>query len=221
MLEKYLKQIESKVDEIFSEDHSGHDISHLKRVMNIAINLQNQIKGESDKIIVGLAAYLHDVHRIMHNKVGRFVSPKESLPTIREILSVTELSSKVINEICFCIEHHENYNWNGNNVTNINALIVQDADNLDALGAIGIGRTFTYGGAFNIKMYDENVPLDPEYQFSENKGFDPSTIHHFYRKLFKLADNMNTAPAKELAKKRTQFIKDFVDEFFAEWNGEK
>ena len=97
----------------------------------------------------------------------------------------------------------------------------QDADNLDAIGAIGIGRTFSYGGAHNVVMYDEEAPLEMEEKYSEHNGDDPSTIHHFYHKLFKLADNMNTESARKRAKERTAVMKEFVKEFLDEWNGIK
>lgn len=187
--------------------------------MNIALNLQKTEGG--NKIIIGLAAYLHDIHRIMQNKIGKYVSPADSIPIVKEILSVTDLSKAQVDEICYCIEHHENYNWNGNNVTNINALIVQDADNLDAIGAIGIGRTFNYGGSHNAKMYDETKPINSNDDYTEFNGDDESTIHHFYHKLFKLGDNMNTKAAKKMAKHRTEYMKQFVSEFLDEWNGKK
>lgn len=219
MLEKYIEKIKPYMIELFKNDSSGHDISHLIRTMNIAVNICDKEKG--DKLIVGLSAFLHDIHRIMQNETGKFVSPKDSLPKVKDILSHTDLSEDIINKICYCIEHHENYNWNGNNVKDINTLILQDADNLDAIGAIGIGRTFSYGGAHKMLMYKEEIPLNTNDDYVEEIGNDPSTIHHFYHKLFKLADNMNTKTAKEQAVKRTEFMEKFVNEFLDEWNGIK
>lgn len=187
--------------------------------MNIAINICDKESG--DKLIVGISAFMHDIHRIMQNETGKFVSPKESLSKVREILSNTDLSEDIVNKICYCIEYHENYNWNGNNVSDINTLILQDADNLDAIGAIGIGRTFSYGGAHSVLMYDEETPLNNDKDYSETNGDDPSTIHHFYHKLFNLANNMNTKTAKEQAISRTEFMKEFVSEFLDEWHGIK
>ena len=219
MLEKYIEQIKPYVYNLFKEDSSGHDISHLIRTMNIAVNLCEKEKG--DRLIVGIAAFLHDIHRIMQNETGKFVSPKDSLLKVKEILNNTDLSQEDIDKICYCIEYHEEYNWNGNNVSDINTLILQDADNLDAIGAIGIGRTFSYGGAHKVLMYDETVPLNIDEDYSESNGDDPSTIHHFYHKLFRLADNMNTDSAKKQAIERTEFMKQFVDEFLKEWEGIK
>lgn len=216
MLEQYIQQLKPYVLELFSTDSSGHDISHLQRTMNTALYLQEKEGG--DRIIIGIASFLHDVHRIMQNETGSFVSPKDSLTKVKEILSHIDLTEEQIDKICYCIEYHEEYNWNGNNVDDINALILQDADNLDAIGAIGIGRTFAYSGARNIVMYSEDVPLNEENNFKEENGDDESTIHHCYHKLFKLGDNMNTNTAKELAKKRVEYMKDFVKTFLDEWN---
>ena len=216
MLEKYIEELKPFVLELFSKDSSGHDISHLTRTMNTALYLQEKEGG--DRIIIGISAFLHDVHRIMQNETGVYVSPSDSLSKVREILSNIDLSEEDKNKICYCIEHHEEYNWNGNNVDDINTLILQDADNLDAIGAIGIGRTFFYGGAHNVVMYDDTVPLNENNDYSESNGDDPSTIHHFYHKLFKLGDNMNTKTASFIAIKRTNYMKDFVKVFLDEWN---
>ena len=219
MLEKYIEIIKPHIIELFKDDSSGHDISHLVRTMNIAVNICDKENG--DKLIVGIAAFMHDIHRIMQNTSGRFVSPKDSLEQVREILSNTDLSEDMIDKICFCIEYHEEYNWNGQNVEDINTLILQDADNLDAIGAIGIGRQFLYCGANNVKMYDESIPINFNDDYSEFTAQDPSAIHHFYHKLFKLKDNMNTKTAKEQAIKRTDYMKEFVKEFLDEWSGVK
>lgn len=216
MLEKYIEELRPHVIELFKKDFSGHDISHLERTMNTALYLQSKEGG--DRIVIGIAAFLHDVHRIMQNETGNFVCPKDSLDTVKNILKYINLSNEQIEKICYCIEYHEQYNWNGNNVDDINTLILQDADNLDAIGAIGIGRTFFYGGAHNVVMYNPSVPLNEKNDYVESNVSDESTIHHFYHKLFKLQDNMNTKTAKELAEKRTNFMKNFVNEFLSEWN---
>lgn len=219
MLEEYIKKLRPFVIELFEKDSSGHDISHLERTMNIALHLQEKEGG--DRIIIGISAFLHDVHRIIQNETGSFVSPRDSLSTVKNILSNIDLTQEQIDRICYCIEFHEQYNWNGNNVKDLNALILQDADNLDAIGAIGIGRTFSYGGSHNVVMYNDKILLKEDTDYAESNGDDESTIHHFYHKLFKLGDNMNTNTAKRLAKERTEFMKKFVDEFLKEWNGEK
>ena len=216
MLEKYIEELKPYVIELFGNDSSGHDIGHLIRTMNLALYIQEREGG--DRLIVGIASFLHDIHRIMQNETGKFVSPIDSLPKVREILSNTDLSKEIIDKICFCIEYHEVYNWNGNNVEDINALILQDADNLDAIGAIGIARVFSYCGAHGSPMYNDTIPLENNENYDVTRGDDPSGIHHFYHKLFKLGDNMNTKTAKEIANKRIEFMKLYTKEFLNEWN---
>lgn len=216
MLEDYIKQLRPYVIDLFKDDSSGHDISHLERTMNTALYLQEKEGG--DRIVIGISSFLHDVHRIIQGNDNKVVLPKDSIPTVKELLSKIDLTSEQVEEICYCIEHHENYNWNGDNVSDINALILQDADNLDAIGAIGIARTFAFSGSHKLALYDESIPLNEDNDFKEEKGYDQSTIHHFYHKLFKLGDNMNTKTAKELANNRVEFMKNFVKEFLDEWN---
>ena len=104
-------------------------------------------------------------------------------------------------------------------IIDIETLILQDADNLDAIGAIGIGRTFSFGGAYKITMWIPDKPFDRQ-NFDESEK-DPSIIHHFYSKLLKLKANMNTETAKKMADERHKFMKLFLQEFFDEWNGKK
>lgn len=218
MLEEYINKLRPVVLEMFCKESSGHDISHLERVMKIALHLQEKEGG--DRLIIGISAFLHDIHRIMQNEGdGEFVFPKESLPTVRKILADTDLSEEQIEKICFCIEYHEEYNWNNHNVTDINTLILQDADNLDAIGALGIGRCFAFCGAHNIPMYVPDVPLEKDGAYEEKEN-DVSGIHHFYHKLLRLGDYMNTNTAKAMAKVRTDFMKDFTEEFLKEWKAE-
>jgi len=221
MLEDYINKLKPKVSELFSQDSSGHDMGHLERTMKIALLLQKNEGG--DRVVIGISAFLHDIHRIMQNETGKFVSPKDSLGKVKEILNVIDLKKEQENKILHAIEYHEVYNWNNpnNKEEDINTLILQDADNLDAIGAIGIGRAFAYGSAHKIPMYDSSVPLENLQNYVEENGDEDSTIQHFYHKLFKLSDNMNTKKAKELARERTEFMKKFVDEFLKEWNAEK
>jgi len=219
-MEKIIKQLETEVKKLFSSDSSGHDIYHLQRVLNLALHIQKKEGG--DKIIIGVAAFLHDVHRIIQNETKKFCSPKDSLPKVREILDTSELTEKQKINILHCIEYHEEYSFstNGRTVTDIETLILQDADNLDAIGAIGIGRTFAFSGSFGVPMWIPEIPLGKD-TFDESNNLDPSTIHHFHSKLLKLKDSMNTETAKKMATKRHEFMEKFVEEFFDEWRGEK
>ncbi|MCD4704790.1 HD domain-containing protein [bacterium] len=218
-MEKIISQLENKIKKLFHKESSGHSIYHLKRVLNIALELQKKEGG--DRLIIGISAFLHDIHRIIQKETGQFCSGKDSLPRIREILNEVELSLEQKNKILHCIEFHEEYDFtkNGQTVDDIETLILQDADNLDAIGAIGIGRTFSFGGAHGLPMWKDEKPFDQKlYDISKN---DPSTIHHFYNKLLKLENNMNTKTARKMAHQRHKFMKKFLKQFFAEWKGKK
>ncbi len=218
-LEPILQHIESQIKELFRNESSGHDIYHLKRVLNNALTLQEKEGG--DRLIIAVSAFLHDVHRIMQNESGKFCSPKDSLPKVREILDTAELTEEQKEKILHCIEFHEEYDFSehGKTVQDIETLILQDADNLDAIGAIGIGRTFSFGGAHDVTMWIPEKPFD-RHTFDESEK-DPSTIHHFYSKLLKLKENMNTKTAKEMASERHKFMELFLQQFFEEWEGKK
>jgi uncharacterized protein len=185
--------------------------------MRTALFLQSKEGG--DPLIIGISSFLHDIHRLMQGSSGVYVAPKESLDKVLEMIHIAklDLTDEQIKQILFCIEHHEDYNWNGNNVSDINTLIVQDADNLDAIGAIGIGRSFGYAASNHQVFYADSIPFE-EYDGYEEKVKDVSNIHFLHNKLMKLGDNMNTNTAKDLAKERVQFIQNFIDEYLKEWN---
>jgi uncharacterized protein len=116
------------------------------------------------------------------------------------------------------IEHHEEYNFSSKgNVEDIESLIVQDADNLDAIGAIGLVRVLKFGIVNNCVEYDPSIPLEHT-DFVEGHD-DPSTLHHIYNKIARLGDYMNTKTALKLAKKRSKIIKDFVNMYINEYDG--
>jgi len=218
-MDDILQTLDAEVRTFFKEDSSGHDIYHLQRVLRLALHIQEHEGG--DRLIIGVAAFLHDVHRIMQNQTGQFCSPKDSLPEVQKILNTVPLTDDQMKHILHCIEHHEEYNFSehGKTVNDIETLILQDSDNLDAIGAIGIGRTFTYGGAKGVTMWQPEIPLE-RLVYNESLPADPSTLHHFYSKLLKLKNNFNTQTAKAMALKRHEFMEQFVKQFKAEWNGE-
>lgn len=218
-MEKIIQQLEDEIKELFHKESSGHDIYHLKRTLSIALTLQEKEGG--DKLIIAVAAFLHDIHRIIGKEIRKFCSPKDSLPKVREILTRVILTDEQKEKVLHCIEFHEEYDFseNGKTVNDIETLILQDADNLDAIGAIGIGRTFSFGGSHNLDMWVPEKPFNRK-EFNESEN-DPSTIHHFYSKLLKLKENMNTQTAKNMANERHKFMELFLQEFFNEWNGKK
>lgn len=218
MLDKYINKLMPIVKNMCDKDKTGgHDIDHFIRTMKLALYIQSKEGG--DYIVIGISAFLHDIHRLLQSKMHRYVTPKESLDEVLNIIKLAklDLTSEQINKILFCIEHHEEYNWNGFNVDDINTKILQDADNLDAIGAIGIGRSFGYAAINNQVFYDDTIPLE-KFDGYEEKLKDVSNIHFLNNKLIKLGDNMNTKTAKDIANDRVKFVQDFIDEYIKEWN---
>jgi uncharacterized protein len=202
----------------FVKDKIVHDISHLYRVMNLGLHIQEKEGG--DRYVIAIASFLHDIHRVIKSDNIIYVPPKYSLPYISKIYEKNHLLKDKMEQILHCIEFHEEYNFTkqGNPVDDIETLIVQDADNLDAIGAVGIARVFSFWAYIERPIWLPNIPIK-EKDFDESK-IDPSTIHHFYSKLLKLKDNMNTKTAKKMALPRHKFMLKFLDEFFKEWRGE-
>lgn len=217
-LEKYITLLEDKISEMFQRDSSGHDMAHLKRVYNLALHIQEKEGG--DRFVIGISAFLHDVHRIMEKDTGKFCPPKDSLPTITKILEEVNFPKEKIENVLHCIEFHEEYGFvpSGKTVSDIETLILQDADNLDAIGAVGIGRTFSFSGVYNVPMWVPEIPFEKNFQ-GEHKR-DPSTMHHIYSKLLELKGNMNTQTAKEMSAERHKFMEGFFEHFVKEWKGE-
>ena len=141
---------------------------------------------------------------------------------MREILERANVPADKIPAILRCIEFHEEYPFSagGNPVEDIETLILQDADNLDAIGAVGIARTFAFDGERGLPIWLPEIPFQGDDDFNEAVD-NPSMLHHFYEKLLRLAAAMNTETAKLIAQGRHQFMEAFLKQFFAEWNGEK
>ncbi|MBS3162336.1 HD domain-containing protein [Candidatus Woesearchaeota archaeon] len=210
-METYINQLRELIEPYFKLDNTGHDMHHLERVHQLALKIQEKEGG--DRLVIGVAAFMHDFHRLMQLESGRYHHPRESLPKIREFLKKVGCPSE--EQILHCIEHHEEYRFTktGLSTGDKESLIVQDADNLDAIGAIGIARTFYYSGANKVPM---SLPITELLPYEECAN-DASTIHHIKRKLLKLKDHMNTETGKKLAEIRHQRLKHFLAEFQEEW----
>lgn len=200
------------VKDFFEKDFSGHDFYHTLRVYNLAKYITKF--EECDIELVYLGALLHDVDD--YKLVGK---EKEPFSNAKTFLKSLGYSNKKIEQICHIISQ---VSFKGKDTVvpdTIEGKIVQDADRLDAIGAIGIGRTFAYGGSHKIPMhipnmeYKENMSAEEYY---ENVG---TTINHFYEKLLKLKDLMNTETAKNMAKHRHKYMQEFLKEFYDEWEG--
>jgi uncharacterized protein len=217
-MEKYLGILENELKKTFKKDYS-HDVHHLKRVLKLSLFIQKHEGG--DKKVIAIAALLHDVHRLIQSETDKYCSPKDSISEINKFLLKISLTEEQKEKILYAIECHESYPFGKNSVKikSIEAKILQDADRLDATGAIGVARCFMYSGRYKQPLYVPEISLKGKYDVS--KMTDPSSIHHFYYKLLKLGSNMNTKTGKNLASERHRFMEHFLKEFFDEWEGKK
>ena len=214
-MQKQIEAIEQFVRTALAQEHSGHGFDHIQRVVNNARLIQRQV-GDGDLTTITLVALLHDV--IDEKIVSDVTQARQSVAAGLTQKGIDKMQSTVIFDI---IDHMSfSKNINQHQALSLEGQIVQDADRLDAIGAIGIGRTFMYGGAHDGVAYDPEI--QPRAELTKANYREPSTvINHFYEKLFKLAATMNTQVAREIATARTQVMQDFVAEYIAEWQGEK
>ena len=200
------------VEEVFKNDYSGHDFFHTFRVYKMASNIA--IKEKANLEIVQLAALFHDVDDIK-------LSPKTYMrkDKARSFLSSNNVDEMVIDTICKIIDE---ISYRGNDSVvpeTLEGKCVQDADRLDAMGAIGIARAFAYGGNHNREMHNPNISPMLNMNAEKYHNHISTTINHFYEKLFNLKDLMNTDSAKEIAHYREQYMKDYISKFMDEWEG--
>ena len=194
----------------------GHDWFHIERVYKNAILIS---KAEvCDPTIVRLAALLHDIADSKFHDGDESIGPKIA----REFLESENVALETITHVVNIII---NISFKGGNFEkkfdSIELRIVQDADRLDAIGAIGIARAFNYGGFKNRALYNPNVAPKLQMSKEEYKNSDAPTLNHFYEKLLLLKDKMNTESGKQIAQERHQYMQGFLSQFYAEWEGEK
>lgn len=204
------------VKEQLENAEGGHDWFHIERVYKnaklIAENEQN-----CNLEVIKLGALLHDIADSKFHNGDETVGPKVA----RAFLEKENVAEEAINHVVQIIE---NISFKGGNFekkfSSKELEIVQDADRLDALGAIGIARTFNYGGFKNRTIYNPNIA--PKFNMSkeEYKNSDAPTINHFYEKLLLLKDKMNTESGKKIAEERHLFMETFLSQFYAEWEGD-
>jgi uncharacterized protein len=203
------------VKEQLKNAEGGHDWFHIERVYKNALLIA---EGEDcDVTVVKLGALLHDIADSKFHNGDESVGPKTA-KTFLEVQNVTEET------ILHVIAIIENISFKGGNFDqqfhSKELAIVQDADRLDAIGAIGIARTFNYGGFKNRALYDPEIAPNLAMSKEEYKKSEAPTINHFYEKLLLLKDKMNTETGKKIAKKRHDFMIHFLAQFYAEWEGE-
>ena len=200
------------VKNVFEHDYSGHDFFHTLRVYKMATTIAEQ-EG-ADILIVQLAALLHDVD-------DSKLSPQTHVNKDKAVdfLSRHEVPQEIIKMICDIIDVVSFAGVDSAVPKSIEGKCVQDADRLDAIGAIGIARAFAYGGNHNRAIYDPDIPFKEEMTKKEYQNNTSTTINHFYEKLFLLSKLMNTATAKAIAKERDAYMRIYISEFMAEWEG--
>jgi uncharacterized protein len=203
------------VKEQLKNAEGGHDWFHIERVYKNALLIA---EGEDcDVTVVKLGALLHDIADSKFHNGDESVGPK----TARTFLEAQNVTEETILHVIAIIE---NISFKGGNFEqqfrSKELEIVQDADRLDALGAIGIARTFNYGGFKNRTLYNPEIAPKLSQSKEEYKKSDAPTINHFYEKLLLLKDKMNTDTGKKIAKKRHDFMVHFLAQFYAEWDGE-
>jgi len=204
------------VKEVLSDAEGGHDWWHIYRVWNLSKYIA---KTENvDMFIVELGALLHDIADSKFHDGDEEIGSRKA----REFLSSLNVDKEVI-------VHIENIIANisfrgGKHIQKFKSPeldVVQDADRLDAMGAIGIARTFNYGGYRGREIYNPEIKPNLNMAKEEYKNSNAPTLNHFYEKLLLLKDRMNTNTGKSMAKHRHKFMEQFLDEFYKEWNSEQ
>lgn len=208
-----IKQIEHHVKQEFCGEATGHDWYHIDRVRNNAMNIQ--LKEGGDKEVIELAALLHDISDYKFNGGDE----KKGGQLAKELILQYKGTEELANQLQIIVD---SISFKGamvaDTTTSIEAKIVQDADRLDAIGAIGIARTFAYGGHVGNPIYDPELAPKLHSSFEEYKSAKSTTINHFYEKLLLLESKMHTLTAKEVAKDRITYMNQFLEQFYKEWN---
>jgi uncharacterized protein len=199
-----------------AQAEGGHDWFHIERVYKNALLIA--ASENCDLEIVQLGALLHDIADSKFHDGDETIGPR----TARTFLESEKVAPATIDHVIAIIE---NISFKGGKVerqfSSIELDIVQDADRLDAIGAIGIARTFNYGGFKNRALYNPEIEPNLTMTKDEYKNNEAPTINHFYEKLLLLKDKMNTTTGKQIAQDRHRYMEDFLEQFYAEWEGKK
>lgn len=198
----------------FDREPTGHDWWHLHRVRQLANRVLESEGG--DPFVVDLAALLHDVADWKFHDGDESVGPAKA----REIMEALNVPAPVVFHVCDIVA---TISYKGAGVATpmktLEGKIVQDADRLDALGAIGIARAFAYGGHMNRPLFDPEKPPTLHQDKDAYKHDKGTTLNHFHEKLLLLKDRMNTETGKQIAQQRHDFIRQYIEQFLHEWNG--
>ncbi|UKT63534.1 HD domain-containing protein [Pedobacter mucosus] len=193
---------------------AGHDWFHIERVYKTALTINEEEKG--NPLVIAFAALLHDIADPKFNN-----GDEELGPALAEsFLYTINIDASTVNHVKNIIQNMSFKNsFDDSSFSSKEMLIVQDADRLDAIGAIGIARAFTYGGFKNRVLYDPEIKPETHLNKETYKNTVAPTINHFYEKLLLLKDMMNTETGKKMAKERHDFMLLYLDHFYKEWEG--
>lgn len=204
------------VKEKLKNAEGGHDWFHIERVYKNSLLIAKE--EDCDIMVVKLGALLHDIADSKFNDGDESVGPK----TARTFLESENISEEIIVHVINIIENISFKGGNFKKKFNSKELeIVQDADRLDAIGAIGIARCFNYGGFKNRALYNPAISPNLSMSKEEYKNSESPTLNHFYEKLLLLKDKMNTTSGKKIAEARHQYMQNFLSQFYAEWEDRK
>jgi len=191
--------------------HSHHDKYHVERAYNLATRLAQEEGADLD--IVKAAVLLHDIARAMEDEGTIYDHAKEGAKMARKILEEVNYPKQKIAHVIYCIETHRFRK--GLTPKSLEAKILQDADRLDIIGAIGIARVFARNGWENNPIYDPSIPPKAKYD-----GKSESAVNHIYEKLLKIKNTMNTRTAKKIAEERHRYVEQFLERLLKEWRAE-
>lgn len=207
--EQIKQTLKQKIKELFANDRSGHDYWHSIRVLNHAERIAKA--EECDEYIVMIASLLHDADDVK-------IFATKDYENARRMMSDCDLAEDTMDKV---IEIIKEISFRGTETVtpkSIEGKIVQDADRLDAMGAIGIARAFAYGGNHNRAIHIPDCQPNMRMDETAYRNHEGTTINHFYEKLLLIKDMMNTDCAKAIAQKRDRYMRAFLEEFFDEWN---
>lgn len=211
------ERVAAVASEHFENDDTGHDTAHAWRVYRLGRRLTEAEGGDLE--VVGAAALVHDLHRL---RGEGFVHPRETLPEIRELLAEARFPESKRAAVCHCVEYHEEYDFAAetdlDHEPTVEEQVLRDADNLDALGAIGIARAIQFGAHHAQGLYDPERDVRASYDRTDR---DNTVIQHLQEKILRLPDAMETDTGRELANERAAFVEQFVERFLAEWRGQR
>jgi uncharacterized protein len=213
-MDTYIAQTIVFVKDTLQNAEAGHDWFHIERVLKNAQSINAKEKGDS--LTVVLAALLHDIADSKFHDGDEELGPKKASEFLRKIGIETnkiEHVQQIIRNLSFKASFGQ-VTFQSKELD-----VVQDADRLDAIGAIGIARAFTYGGYKNRVLYDPSIVPNLNMTKDEYKNTTAPTINHFYEKLLLLKDLMKTETGKQMAEQRHQFMVDYLEQFYAEWEG--